>query len=147
MAIVTTKEFDGVQPVPAPCEVGEIYEVKIVVDTATTNLASGDLVQLMSIPANAVVTDIRVGSSATTATATIAVGTALLSTDTTLTGATFVAAAASNGTAMLAPTAAILADAPSATNSRILAAKIAVAAITSPVLYFAVQYRASRYGA
>lgn len=150
MAILRTPEALGQRPVPAVNEVGDVKEILIKWDASATNIASGDYINLMFIPADAVITNVRVASSATTGTATVAVGIATVTagTEDTITGlaTTFVSAAAITTTAVSGPINTIFTDVPSSKNNRVLAAAVATAGITSPTLYFAIQYRAARYG-
>lgn len=145
MAVQKTSEVLGSKPIPDVYETGDVKEVVIKWDASAANLASGDFLQLIRIPANAVISDVRVASSATTGTATVAVGIANAEATTSL-STTFVTGAAITTTAIAGSVNAVLADTPAADNSRILAAQIGTANITTPTLYFAIQYRAARYG-
>lgn len=145
MALHKTPEYLGTQPVAAVAQIGDVKEVLIKWDASATALTNGDFIQLMKVPANAVISNVRVASSATTGSGTVAVGIADAEATTAL-SKTFVAAAAITTAAVSSADRTVFTDAPSASNDRILAAAIAGANITSPTLYFAVTYRAARYG-
>lgn len=148
MAIITTDEFTGKKPVPVTPEAGEIYEVTFKIDTAVTNLASGDFIQLMYVPDDAVLTDIKVGVSATFGSTTIAVGIADALVTTAL-ATTFIAAQTFTTTAVVSANSLILADVPSSTHTadqRIVAVAVAAEGEATNVLYVSVRYRAGRYG-
>lgn len=145
MAVQKTDEVNGLKPVPDVYETGDLKEVIIKWDASAANLANGDFLQLIRIPANAVISDVRVASSATTGSGTVAVGIANAEATTSL-STTFVAGAAITTSAISVADRTVLNDSAAADNSRILCAQIGGANITTPTLYFAIQYRAARYG-
>ena len=148
MAIIQTNEMKGLQPVPEPCNAGDVVEVTFKVDTAVTSLGIGDFVQLMQVPANAVLTDIRVGASATLGATTVAAGIADALATTAL-ATTFIAAATITSTAVSRANSLIMAETPLAAptkDQKIVALAIAAEAESTNVIYATVQYRASRYG-
>ena len=152
MAILKTSEMKGLQPVPAVSEAGELVEITFKWDTSVAgqNIAAGDFLQLMQLPSNAVLADIRVGVNATFGTTTIAAGIADAAATTAL-ATTYIAAGALTTTAPVNANATIMGDgalakdAPTA-DQRIVALAFAVAAQSTNTLYVSVRYRASRYG-
>jgi len=148
MAIIQTNEMKGLQPVPNASEAGEVCEVTFKIDTAVTNLAAGDFVQLMQVPADAVLTDIRLGASATLGTTTVAAGIADALATTAL-ATTYIAAQAITTTAPVLANSTIMAATPLSAptvNQSIVTLAIAVEAEATNVIYCTVSYRASRYG-
>jgi len=65
MALVTTLEMDGTKTIPAPNEIGKIYEHEFVINTVAatggTPLGIGDFVQLGYKPAEAVIVEASIG--------------------------------------------------------------------------------------
>jgi hypothetical protein len=146
MAILNTPEFLNQKPVPAVNESGEVKEILIEVSPTTVGAAIGatDTVNLMYIPANAVITGIKTSASATT-TAKPTIGIAASAAATSLTTQFTPATAAVQTVAVIQDVQNVHADLPAADNSRILALVNTTAALTQ-TLYVAVQYRASRFG-
>jgi len=148
MAIIQTLEMKGTQPIPNADEVGELYEITFKIDTAVTNLGIGDFVQLMQIPADFVLSDIRLGASATLGATTVAAGIADALATTTL-STTFIAAQTFTTTAPVLANSLVMADLPIGNptkDQRILALAIAAEAEATNVIYCSVRYRCSRYG-
>jgi hypothetical protein len=150
MAILQTNEMKGIYPVPEPSEVGEVYEITFKWDTAVAgqSLASGDFLQLMQVPVNAVLTDVRVGASATLGATTVAAGIADALATTAL-STTLIAAATITSTGVSRANSLVMADVPNASfnkDQRIVALAIGAEAESTNVIYVTVQYRASRYG-
>jgi len=146
MAILNTPEFLGSKVFPSVSESGEVLEVLIEVSPTTVGAAIGatDTVNLMRIPANAVVVGIKTQASATT-TAIPTIGTVASDAEVALAVRFSPATAAVQTVAVISAVQNVLADVPAADNSRILALVNTTAALTQ-TLYVAVQYRASRYG-
>jgi hypothetical protein len=148
MAIHKTPEMLGQQPVPAIHEAGDSHSITFKWDFAATNVANGDFIQLMQVPDEAVLDDIRIGATATLGSTTLAVGIADAAATTAL-STTYVAAAAHTTTAVRRADATIMGDAVShaaTSNQRIVTVAVAGANIATAVMYVTVYYRASRYG-
>lgn len=152
MAVLQTNEMKGTAPVPSVRQSGEVVEVTFVWNSATAgqNITSGDFLQLMRLPSNAVLTDIRVGVNATWGATTIAAGIADALATTAL-ATTYIAAGAITTTAPVRANATIMEDGALAkdaptTDQRIVAIAFAAANHSTNKLYVTVQYRASRYG-
>jgi len=64
MALVTTLEMDGTKTIPAPNEIGKIYEHEFVINCVANNLGIGDFVQLGYKPAEAVIVEAAIGEDA-----------------------------------------------------------------------------------
>jgi hypothetical protein len=147
MAVLQSAYMTGSKQVPTPCEAGEVYELKFKIDTAVTNLGIGDFYQLFQIPANCVLSDIRIGASATLGSTTVAAGIADALATTAL-STTYIAAGALTTTAVVRANASIMDDDPLAaptSGQRIVTLAIAAEAESTNVLYASVQYRASNY--
>lgn len=152
MAVLKTSEMKGLQPVPAVREAGEVVEVTFKWDTSASGqgITAGDFLQLMQLPSNAVLVDIRVGVSATFGSTTIAAGIADAAATTALT-TTYIAAGAITTTAIVSANATIMndgtlaKDAPTS-DQRIVALAFAAANHSTNTLYVSVRYRAARYG-
>lgn len=148
MAIHKTPEMLGQQPVPAIHEAGDSHSITFKWDFSAVNVANGDFIQLMQIPDEAVLDDIRIGVSATLGSTTLAVGIADAAATTAL-ATTYVAAAAHTTTAVRRADATIMADVVShaaTSDQRIVTVAVAGANIATAVMYVTVYFRASRYG-
>ena len=153
MAIKKSKFMEGVYAVPNVDAVGEISEVMVVWDTTATAdgvIASGDYLQLIQLPANAVLVDVQLFSSATFgATTTFAMG---IKTDaTTATNATTLITAANLTTSVLAATriglATVAPKAAPTVNENIVGVLVAAANTAANIkLYAAIKYRAALHG-
>jgi len=136
MAVITSvAEIAGTKNIPAPNEVGKVYEYDVVVDTSSINLASGDFLQLCVLPPEVVVTELAIVASGTT-TATFDLGIADAEATTAITSLY------DPGTlSTTSEGAKIFGDTKSSVN-RILAAEIGVAAESTVTVTVRVQYRA-----
>lgn len=158
MALLKTAEFLGIQPIPAATESGDLHEVFIKWDCAATAngaIASGDTIQLMRIPANAVISNVRVAQlSGTQVTLSAAIGVANASTAgvspdaATTNSVTFNATAVPSLTAVSNSGPLVGTDVASSYNDRNLLVVTSVAGIVAgtTTLGFWVTYRPSRYG-
>ncbi len=150
MAILKTNEMKGLYPTPIVDGMGEIVEVTIKWDTTLTAdgaFASGDILQIMQLPANTVLVGLDVVPSATFGTTTFDVGIATSSSASTiatsLTSGVLTAERSATRRNLLnvVPKAAPTAD------ENIIAALAGVAnAAANQQIYFIVRYRAVRYG-
>ena len=144
MGIVKSDYMTGLKFPPTPCEAGELYEVTVKINTAVTNLGATDLVQIMQLPASAVVTDIRIGASATLGATTVAAGIATDATTATL-ATTYIAAGTITTTAVVNANATIMGDvaldAPTS-DQRIVAILLGAEAEATNIIYVSVRYRA-----
>lgn len=150
MAILKTNEMKGLYPTPIVDGMGEIVEVLIKWDTTVTAdgaFASGDILQLMQLPANTVLVGLDVIPSATFGTTTFDVGIATSST------ASTIATSLSSGVLTAERSAtrkALIGVAPKAAptvDENIIAVLAGVAnAAANQQIYFAIKYRAVRYG-
>lgn len=144
MTILKSKTMQGIIQTPSVRNAGEVYEQTFIIDTAVTNLGATDLVQLMQVPAYAVVTDIRLGASATLGATTVAAGIATDATTATL-ATTYIAAGTITSTAVKRANATVMADvaldAPTS-DERIVAILLGTEAESANKIYVTVQYRA-----
>ena len=144
MAIVKSDYMKGLKQLPQPDEYGELYEITVAIDTSKTNLGATDMVQIMQLPAYAVLSDIRIGASATLGSTTVAAGIATDSTTATL-ATTYIAAGAITTTAVVRANATIMADAAldaPTVDQRIVAIVLGAEAEATNIIYVTVQYRA-----
>lgn len=144
MAVKQSDYMTGVKNAPSPDEPAELYAVTVKLDTAVTNLAAGDFLQLLQLPANAQLDDIQIGVSASFGTTTIAAGLADALVTTAL-ATTFIAAGTLTTTAVVHANATVMGDVaiPAPTvDQRIVTLAIGVAAIATGILYATVYYKA-----
>lgn len=148
MTVHKSAYMTGSKQVPQPSEAGEVYELTFEINTATTNLGNGDFYQLMQVPPDCVLTDIRIGASATLGNTTVAAGIADAAATTAL-ATTYIAAGTLTTTAVVRANATIMGDDPVAaptSDQRIVTLAIAAEAESTNILYATVQYRAASYG-
>ena len=141
MALVTTLEMDGTKTIPAPNEIGKIYEHEFVVASADQNLGIGDFVQLGYKPAEAVITQVIINESVDSGATTVALGLADALVTTAL-ASTIVAGAVIAGT----NDDHIFADAPilaPGDDVGILALEVGVEAESTAVITVRIRYRAA----
>ncbi len=74
MALVTSQEMERTVTLPAPNEIGKLYQHDFVIDTTATALAVGDFVQLGYKPACVIITEVIVSSDVSAGTTTLTLG-------------------------------------------------------------------------